>query len=204
MALPNEKILELVKGSGLLKEANLKKVDDLVQKSKNSNLATALIEAGILTEEQMGAIIAGGYNVPFISLSKVSILPEVARIIPDKVAKRTKSFTFARGPDGVKVALADPSNKAVLSMVARKTGERAIPYFAFEKDIEGVAGLYKKALQKTIDELLREYVKQFAIGGEAPIAKVVDQTRNIMLIPIHSPKRGDSRRKIVEYLRIFQ
>ena len=175
MALPNEKILELVKGSGLLKEANLKKVDDLVQKSKNSNLATALIEAGILTEEQMGAIIAGGYNVPFISLSKVSILPEVARIIPDKVAKRTKSFTFARGPDGVKVALADPSNKAVLSMVARKTGERAIPYFAFEQDIEGVAGLYKKALQKTIDELLREYVKQFAIGGEAPIAKVVDE-----------------------------
>jgi type IV pilus assembly protein PilB len=175
MALPNEKILELVKSSGTLNESSLKKAEDVAKKTKSLNLGGVLIESGIISEDQLGAIIAGGYNVPFISLSKLTVPPEIARIIPEKVARSTKSFAFARGSDGVKVALSDPSNKTVLSMVARKTGGRAIPYFAFEKDIERVVGLYKKALQKTIDELLREYVKQFAIGGEAPIAKVVDE-----------------------------
>lgn len=175
MALPDEKIFELVKNSGVLSDAAVVKAEEFAKKTEASSLASALVDSGILSEDRLGAIIAGGYNVPFITLSKVTIPPEVAKIIPEKVARRTKSFAFARGADGVKIALSDPSNKAIPSMVARKTGERAIPYFAFAKDIEQTIGLYKKALQKTIDELLREYIKQFAIGGEAPIAKVVDE-----------------------------
>jgi type IV pilus assembly protein PilB len=174
MSLPDDKILELIKSSGILNDSDVKKVEVLAQKTK-SGLGASILETGILGEDQLGAIIAGGYNVPYISLSKLSIPPEVARIIPEKVARRTKCFAFARDKDGVKVALSDPSNKAILTMVARKTGERVIPYYAFPKDIEGTVGLYKKALQKTIDELLREYIKEFAIGGEAPIAKVVDE-----------------------------
>lgn len=175
MALPDEKIVELVKKSGTLTDAAIAKVQDFALRTKASSLTMAFVESGALREDQLGAIIAGYYNVPYITLSKISVPPEVARIIPENVARRTKSFAFARDRDGVKIALSDPSNKAVLSMVARKTGARAIAYFAFEKDIEGTVGLYKKALQKTIDELLREYIKQVAVGGEAPIAKVVDE-----------------------------
>lgn len=174
-ALPPEKIIEIVTKSGLVDESLIAKAKNFATKTKNPNLIDAFIESGVLKEDQVGAILAGYYKVSYIDLSKVTIPPEVARIIPEKVARKIKSIAFARDWNGVKVAMADPSNKTALAMVARKTGERAIAYFAFEKDIEDTVGLYKKALQSTIDELLQEYVKQVSISGEAPIAKVVEE-----------------------------
>lgn len=180
MALPDETIIDLVKASGVLSPAALKKAEDFAVQARSPSLAPAFTESGVLTEEQLGAIVAGYYKVPFISLSKLTIPPEVARIIPEKVARRHKAIAFARDADGVKVAMVDPTNKALLTFVARKTGERVLSYYANPKEIEGTIQLYKKALQKTIDELLKESIRlaTSSVGGELPIIKVVDELIN--------------------------
>lgn len=174
MALPDRIVREIVVKAGVLSEENALKVDQIIVNTK-SDYISAILDNNLVTEEKLGQSIANYYNVPFVTLSKLTIEPEVARIIPDRVARRVKAVAFSRDGVEVKVALSDPSNKSILSMVARKTGLRAIPYFAFAEDIESTTGLYKKALQKTIDELLQEYLKQLAVGGEAPISKVVDE-----------------------------
>lgn len=179
MALPDPKIIDLVKGSDVLDAPAIKKAEDYAVKTRSPNLISAFIESGVLTEDQLGAIIAGYYNVPYIALSKESITEDVAHIIPDKVARRQKAIAFARDTNGVKVALNDPTNKAILSMVTRKTGQKVTAYYANESEIEGTIQLYEKALQRTIDELLQEYVKQATLyKGDPPIIKVVDELIN--------------------------
>lgn len=178
-SLPSEKLTELIAKSGLVDPSGLEKVKAYTAANKLEDPINAYIESGVLTEEQLGTVIAGYYNVPFIILSKESIPEEVAHIIPEKVARRQKAIAFARDANGVKVATSDPSNKNILSMVARKTGERVLAYYANPGEIEATIGLYQKALQKTIDDLLAEYVKQATVyKGDLPIIKVVDELIN--------------------------
>jgi type II secretory ATPase GspE/PulE/Tfp pilus assembly ATPase PilB-like protein len=174
-ALPDTQIIDLVKKSGVLTPEALAKAEKYAVNTRSLSLVNAFIESGVLAEEQLTKIIAGYYKVPFVILSKVSIPEDIAHIIPERVARSKKAIVFARDAEGVKVALNDPTNTTVLSLVARKTGERAIPYYASVSDIEGTVQLYKKALQKTVDELLKEYIKQATLyKGDLPIIKVVD------------------------------
>jgi len=178
-SLPNEKIVELINKSGLVDTRGLLKVKAFITETKSVDPVNAFVESGVLTEDQLGTIIAAYYNVPFAKLSKESISEDVAHIVPEKVARRQKALAFARDANGVKVALNDPTNKSILAMVARKTGERALAYYAPASEIEATISLYQKALQKTIDELLAEYIKQATLyKGDLPIIKVVDELIN--------------------------
>lgn len=179
MSLPNDTIIELIKKSGKVDTVAIEQAEKFIEETKAQDKVAAYIESHALTEEALGGIIANYYQVPYVILSKEKIPEDVAHIIPEKVARRVHAVAFARGPEGVKVAMNDPSNKSILSMVARKTGERAIAYYADAPQIEATVGLYQKALQKTIDELLAEYVKQATIyKGDLPIIKVVDELIN--------------------------
>ncbi len=174
--LPDETIIELIKKSGKISPQAVAKAEKYALDTKAPGKVAAYLEIQALTEDQLGQIIAGYYNVPYVGLSKESIPEDVAHIIPEKVARRVKAVAFARDANGVKIAMNDPNNKSILSMVARKTGERALAYYANADEIEGTIGLYQKALQKTIDELLAEHVRQAVIyKGDLPIIKVVDE-----------------------------
>ncbi|HET7099404.1 MAG TPA: GspE/PulE family protein [Patescibacteria group bacterium] len=179
MPLPSQKILDLIKKSGMLDAAAITKAERYALETRSSNLVNSYIESGVLSEAQLGNIIAGYYNVPYIALSNESITEDVAHIIPDKVARRQKAIAFARDPSGIKVALNDPTNKSILAMVIKKTGQKVTAYYADESEIEGTIRLYEKALQRTIDELLAEYIKQATLyKGDLPIIKVVDELVN--------------------------
>jgi len=181
MPLTESQIISLIKKSGLLllDESTIAKAEAYAVSAKTSSLLSSLVESGVITEEQISSIVAKYYNVPVVSLSKITIPEDVAHIVPERVARKQKAIAFERDANGVKVAMNDPSNKNILSMVARKTGERALAYYANADEIEATVSLYQKALQKTIDELLAEYIKQATIyKGDLPIIKVVDELIN--------------------------
>lgn len=175
MALTETQIVDLINKSGVLDADTMAKAEVNAVTNKSLSLVSSLIESGLLTEDQLSAIIAGYYKVPYVSLSKVTIPEDVAHLIPEKVARKQKAIAFARDGNGIKVAMNDPMNKMIISLLERKTGQKITPYYASENEIEGTIQIYKKALQKTIDELLKEYVKQATLyQGDLPIIKVVD------------------------------
>lgn len=177
MLLPDEKIKELILKEKLVSPKDLLVAEDLAKNTKIP-LSQALIDKGFLTDEKLGALTAAYLGVPFIILSQQTVGEDLARVIPEKVARRQKAFAFARDGREVKVAMSDPKNTTLLAFVARKTGLRASAYYATEKDIEATINLYKKLLQKTIDELLKEDINK-VVGvtskDEVPIAKIVEE-----------------------------
>jgi type IV pilus assembly protein PilB len=175
MILSNEQLKVLVSQSGLADPVRLKEAIEFTQ-GANVPLSAALVEKGVLTDEQIGTLVAASFKVPFVALSKISIPEPVFHIVPEKIARKQKAIAFARDQNGVKVALADPGNTTLLEMVAKKTNERVLPYYATDRDIENTLQVYKKVLQKTIDELLKEDIKKATVSmyDDLPIAKIVD------------------------------
>ncbi|MEK7497449.1 MAG: type II/IV secretion system protein [Patescibacteria group bacterium] len=172
MVLPDSDLKKIISQRGAVDEKNLALVEEFAKATKVP-LSVALVEKGILTDEQVGTFMATAYNVPFVSLSKISVSEDVAHIIPDRVARRRRAVVFERSQTEVKIAMSDPSDKALLSSVARKTGLRAMAYYATPKDIDRVLQLYKKVLQKEIDTLLT--VTKPGVIDEAPVVKIVDE-----------------------------
>jgi type IV pilus assembly protein PilB len=175
MILPDDQLKSLLLQSNLL-DAN--KIDEVwgQAKASGSSLTNELVDKGLLSDEQIGQIVATHFNVPFVVLSKVSIPEDVFHIIPEKIARKNKAVAFARGPEGIQVAMAEPRTSDLLDMVVRKTNQRVSVFYATDKDIDNTLQIYKKVLQKTIDELLKEDIKKATtlISDDLPIAKSVD------------------------------
>lgn len=175
MLLPDDQLKSVLLNVKLLDQ---KKLDEIIEYAKNSQitLADALIEKDIISDENLGVLIADHLKIPFIVLSKISIPEDAYRIIPEKIARKYKVVPFARDKDGIKIAAVDPTNVLVQEMIVRKTGQRVFPYLATDRDIYNKLWIYRKDLQKTFDSLVSEQVR--TVGktaiAEAPIAKIVD------------------------------
>src|SRR5207244_809669 len=109
-----------------------KKLAELLELAKDSNatLFDILIDKSLLTDENLGLLIADFLKVPFIVLSKISIPEEVYRLIPEKIARRYKIIPFARDSQGLKIAMADPKNTEIFTVIQKKTGGTLVPYYA--------------------------------------------------------------------------
>ncbi len=145
-------------------------------KASDVPLADVVLQRNIITDVALGKLIAVHFGVPFVELSSLTIEERVFRLLPEKVSRRHKMVVFARDAEGVKVATADPKDITPLEFLAKKTNSKITQYYATPHDIETTLQVYKKVLQKTIDELLKEDIEQATATAtrEAPIIKIVD------------------------------
>jgi len=175
MLISEEQIKELVLKTGVVTQDVLEEIIQFAQNSK-ANLSDALIEKDIITDENLGVLIANFLHIPFIVLSKLSIPEQVFHIIPEKTARKHKVIPFAIDQDGLRLAMVDPTNVEIQNVIVKKTNFRVIPYLTTERDIESVFKIYKKALQITFEDLLRKEVGPLdlsKLSDEAPIEKIV-------------------------------
>ena len=169
-------------------------------KSKEVSLADQLLENHLITDENLGKLLADMLELPFIRLEQVSIPKEVLQILPEVVAKNQKAVVFALDDKGAKMAMVNPGNKEFIDLMAKKIGEKVKVYLATPRDIEAALSWYKKDLQKSFDELMVEKVEavQKGTGGEIPAIEIV----NLLVEYAHDNRASDvhiePRRKLAE------
>lgn len=172
MVITDEQLKALILKNKLVDEKGLTKI---LEYAKNSgvSLEDALRENNLVSDENLGLLISDFLKLPFIILTKTSIPPEVFRIVPERIARKYKVIAFARNKEGIKVAMSDPRNTELLSLIAKKINGRTFIYFATEKDIVNTLRIYRKELQKTFDELV-EKESRGKSHEETPVTKIVD------------------------------
>lgn len=146
-------------------------------KDKKNDLYHLLLDEGLLSDEKLGEAVANHYGVPFIRLSKITIPQETLNIIPEVVAKSRMCVAFERGKGGLKIALVDPENLETIEFTQKKTGDKAVPYYATPKDMETTFRHYQKDIQKEFAKLIEESAAVALERGrptEIPIIKIVD------------------------------
>lgn len=139
-------------------------------------LEEVLVKLDLIGDENLGKVIADMYSLPFITLTKLTIEPQILKIIPQIVAKKQKLIVFGKDSKGLKLATSNPSNKEVFEFISKKTGEKINLYYATSQDIATSLKNYENNIQKSFGELLATAVKS-TTGGQspdAPISKIVD------------------------------
>ncbi|PIY93819.1 MAG: hypothetical protein COY68_04645 [Candidatus Levybacteria bacterium CG_4_10_14_0_8_um_filter_35_23] len=173
MLLPNEQIKFLLLQTGQVSQQT---IDSLEAFAKNSRvpLQEAAIEKDVVSDENLGILIANYLKYPFISLAKISIPDNIFSIVPERLARKYKIVSFAKDEEGIKLAMENPLNKDLSDMISKKTKLKIIPYFATERDIENSLQLYRKNLQQVFNELLRGVIGTEVEGEDFPIIKMVE------------------------------
>jgi len=165
MLITDEQLKSLVIKNSLIDEKGFLEIVEEAKNSENT-VAETLVEKDIVSDENLGILISDFLKYPFIILAKITIPPDVFNIIPEKMARRKKIIPFEKDAMGVKIAMADPSNKELIQMISKKIGLPIITYLATEQDIANALRIYRKDLQKIFDQLVK--------SSEIPMSKLVD------------------------------
>lgn len=175
MIISDDEIKKIVVQNGIVTE---QQIVPLVEAAKNAqvSLSDILIDKDLISDENLGILIADYCKIPFVVLSKTFIPDDVIHIVPARIARKHKVIAFARDQHGVKLAMADPKNREIMEMIAKKTNQPVFPFYATERDIENTFHIYKRNLQKSFDELIKEEVGKTTamVLNDAPIVTIVD------------------------------
>lgn len=174
MPIAADQLKQLVVKAGLTDEANFNTILDTSLKS-DLTLEELLVQRGVITDQQLGQMIASYLQVPYVDLSQVEISPEILSILPERVARKMQAVVFARDQQGLKLATTNVGDTLVPELLAKKTGSQVFVYYATEKDIRKVFKYYKRDLQRSFDRLLQEGLGTVSDGiDDPPIEKMLD------------------------------
>lgn len=140
-------------------------------RSESRSLYDTLIERDLVSDENLGKLIAYSLRLPFVVLGSFTIPPEILKITPEELASKFKVITFGIDEKGLKIASPNHLQVDVFEMLTKKAGQNTYRvFFATERDIENALRLYKKDIGKVFANLLPKGIPL----GEVPTAKIID------------------------------
>jgi len=132
----------------------------------------------LISDEDLGKLIAEELDFPFIDLRKEGISEDVLRIVPELVAKMQQVIVFDKTRKGLKVALADPENHEMANWLEKKTGEKIEVYYATPSAIRETLKFYRKEIKEEFAEIIKTQVEKIKETGakveDIPIIKITD------------------------------
>lgn len=169
MNIPDDILRTIVLDARVITDAELVAISEYA-KNSGTPLAEAFFQKNVITDGNLGKLIAQHYRVPFVNLAEITIPEAVFRIVPDKFAKAHGVVPFARDGTGLKVAMSNPEDKSIVAALARKTQQNISIHYATERDIRNALQLHKRELQSVFTDLMKRFTRE----DEAPVATIVD------------------------------
>lgn len=170
MEISNRKLYDLLTAIEYIPSADLRKAADTAA-LEHTSLYEYLIAHDLITDKDIGRLIADSIGLPFIALGELNIPERVLKITPQSIARRYKVVTYGLGEKGLQIAAADAEQGELFSMLAKKAGVNSYRvYYATDKDLDNALQLYKKRLQDFSASLATSHQEK----AEVPIAKIVD------------------------------
>ena len=135
------------------------------QKRSGRKLGRVLIEMGFATEEGISETLAKQLKIPYLNLKHYSINLQVARILPEMLARRFRALLLEDKGNTYLVAMADPADLFAYDEIAR----------SLRRDIELVLVNENQVLE-TIDRIYRrtEQITDLARELGADMGEAVD------------------------------
>ncbi|MEX8494320.1 GspE/PulE family protein [Sphaerotilus sp.] len=163
MARPERiRLGDLLVQQGLITAAQLDEA--LVsQRSTGRKLGRVFIDSGWVNEVQIAQALARQLRAPYLELSKRSVRPEVARLLPEVQARRLRAIVLDETPAGVRVGMADPTDLTAYDEISR----------IVRRDIE----LIVVAESQLLGAIDRSYRNTEAIAGLAQ--ELTSELRNV-------------------------
>lgn len=190
-----DRLLDVIKEKKLIDDSKLQRALK-IQKKEGGSIGKILVRENIMAHKDFMALLGEQLNIPPIDLSKYRIDPNVAKLIPEKLAQRHNVIPLSKIGNSLTVAMSDPTD--VLAIDDIKTIVSHIAYnldvvIASENDIKDALARAFGASTDDIAEIVKdvetedvEVVEEDKIDiGEitaeskkAPIVKIVSLILN--------------------------
>jgi type IV pilus assembly protein PilB len=112
------------------------------QKKTKERIGSVLVKSGYIKEPELLAFLGRQFNVPVVDLSKYEINAEVVRLLPEEMVQKHLALPINRVGAKLIVAVADPSNMAIIDAIGFKTGYAVELVLASEKEITSAINKY--------------------------------------------------------------
>jgi type IV pilus assembly protein PilB len=112
------------------------------QKKTKERIGSVLVKSGYIKEPELLAFLGRQFNVPVVDLAKYEINAEVVRLLPEEMVQKHLALPINRVGAKLIVAVADPSNMAIIDAIGFKTGYAVELVLASEKDITTAINKY--------------------------------------------------------------
>ena len=186
MSVMATKIGEMLLKGSLITPEQLRTALDTQKKTKE-RVGTVLVKSGFIKEPELLAFLGRQFNVPVVDLGKYEINAEVVRLLPEEMVQKHLALPINRVGAKLIVAVADPSNMAIIDAIGFKTGYAVELVLASEKDITSAINKYFdqsmefKDIISELDEDL-EVVREEDLEGldqesrvdDAPVVKLAN------------------------------
>ena len=151
-AQPKKRFGDMLVDAGLITPTQL---DEALAhaKERDIKLGAALLEMGLVDEAAVARTLASQLRLPYVDLDRIVIDPEIARKIPEIMARKFRVVPIGEKPGEVLVAFADPLDIFARDEVANHLDEKLVTCVAEGKKIErAIAQVYAPVTAPTGDK----------------------------------------------------
>lgn len=113
-----------------------------MQREKSIPLQTAIINLGLVTEEEMAQALSRQLGYPYIDLEQFEVYPDVVNLIPVEIAKKYLIMPIHRIRSFLTLAMVDPTDLEVIEDIRFRTGLSIQPVIASESGIMNAINKY--------------------------------------------------------------
>jgi len=209
---------EILVRDSLISQDQLKQALDH-QKREGGRLGTCLVKLGLVSDEDITAVLSRQYGVPSINLKFYEVDPSVIKLIPQETAVRYQIVPLSRVGSTLTIAMTDPTNVFAMDDIKFMTGFNVEPVVASETAISEAIGKFYGAIESVeeLDKVMKDLANEDAAlelsqddadsmdlaalekaAEEAPIIKLVN------LILTDAVKRGASDIHVEPYEKEYR
>jgi len=207
----------LVKDS-LISADQLKQALDY-QKKNGGRLGTCLVNIGLVSDDDITAVLSRQYGVPSINLKFYEVDPIVIKLVPQETAVRYQIVPLSRVGSTLTIAMTDPTNVFAMDDIKFMTGFNVEPVVASETAIaEAIHKFYGdvesvEELDKVMKDLTGDDADALELPGEeaemdlASLEKAAEEAPIIKLCNLvlaDAVKRGASDIHIEPYEKEYR
>jgi len=134
-------------------------------------LGTNLVEAGVLTLEQVEDLLSKYYSIPVVRPSELDqINPHLISTIPKRLVVKFNFLPISKEGNMLRIATMDPGNQEMTRELSGVLGVRVAPYISCEiRMLFYLEKYYKKKTEIRFRSLFYHYRKTRALGRDLPV-----------------------------------
>ncbi|HHW03488.1 MAG TPA: type II secretion system ATPase GspE [Thermoanaerobacterales bacterium] len=181
MLLRNRKKLgDILVESGKITKDQLEYAIEL-QKKRGDKLGKILVDEGMVSEDDIMEILEYQLGVPHVKLDKYIIDPEVARTVPETIARKYNIIPIKRTDKLLTVAMSDPMNIFAIDEIKLASGLEVQPAIASEDDIKAAIEFYYG--KQTVEKAIEDFKKEYKVENNATLEKeLMEQVNNAPVV----------------------
>ena len=179
---------EILKRTQAVSDASFRRAREL-QKTTGKKLIRIIVDEGMISEKDLLLLLSTELNIPVLNLSAYKSDPNVARLIPKKIADQHGIIPIAKIGNIITLAMGDPLDVSAMDDVKKITQCNVRPVIVSYRDIQAaIEAQYSEELKleeilDNLDENSIEVVNQSETveenhetyaADEAPVIKIVN------------------------------